>query len=215
MPDPAVVVVPNGPFVENCYLVADEASGEAAIVDPGADAERFLALLDERGWRCTGIWLTHAHIDHVQGVGTVHEATGAPIHLHPLDRPLYDNLPQQAGWFGGHADPAPEPQVEWADGDEAVVGAHRFTVRHAPGHTPGHVVLLGHGVALVGDVLFQGSVGRVDLPGGHGPTLIESIERVLLPLDDATVVHPGHGPRTTIGAERRDNPFLTGRVVLT
>ena len=104
--------------------------------------------------------------------------------------------------------------MEWEDRTEARVGRHVFTVRHAPGHTPGHVVLLGPGVALVGDVLFQGSVGRVDLPGGDGATLLRSIEQVLLPLDDDTVVHPGHGPRTTIGAERRGNPFLTGAVLL-
>lgn len=210
MPELEIVTIPNGQFVQNCYLLGTGETGEAVIVDPGEEGERFLREADGRGWRITEIWLTHAHIDHVLGVGTVAAATGAPIRLHPADRPLYEAVPQQATWFGLDAPTLPAPDHDLAAGDVVRVGGHSFAVRHTPGHAPGHVVFVGDGVALVGDVLFAGSIGRTDLPGGDLDTLLASIARELLTLPDDTAVLPGHGPPTTIGTERSRNPFLAG-----
>lgn len=207
---PAVVCITNGQFAENCYLVADPVAKECAIVDPGEESGRILAEVARRGWRVTGIWLTHAHVDHILGVAAVKAATGAPIHLHAADRPLYDGLPQQAVWMGLTAPPAPPPDVELRHGEHVRVGAHEFEVRHTPGHSPGAVSFVAPGVALTGDALFAGSVGRTDLPGGNGAALLSAIRARLLPLPDDTVVYSGHGPATTIGAERAGNPFLTG-----
>lgn len=208
MSDLTVVAIPNGQFVQNCYLLGDEDTGEAVVVDPGEEAERFLAELARRRWRVTGIWVTHAHLDHILGVGAVKAATGAPIVLHPADRGLYQQLPQQAEWMGLRVSPAPPPDREFQAGGEVAVGRHRFTVRHTPGHSPGSVSLVGSGLVLTGDALFAGSIGRTDLPNGDYDTLIGSIRRELLTLDDHTRVLAGHGPETTIGQERRTNPFL-------
>jgi glyoxylase-like metal-dependent hydrolase (beta-lactamase superfamily II) len=208
VPEPTIVAIPNGQFQENCYLIADGITGEAAIVDPGEETAVFLAELERRSWRLTAIWLTHAHLDHVVGVAAMHRATGAPIHLHPADRPLYDSLPQQGLWLGMHLDPAPAPHQALAAGQRLMVGSLGFTVRETPGHSPGSVSLVGPGVVLAGDALFAGSIGRTDLPGGDYQQLIESIRRELLSLPDDTIVHSGHGPATTIGEERRHNPFL-------
>lgn len=205
-----VIQIPNGAFVENCYLVIDEAAGECAVVDPGEGAGLILHKLGEAAVRPVAIWLTHAHVDHVLGVSRIASATGAPVLLHAADRPLYDRVPQQAAAFGLRADALPPPDGTWAHGDVARVGNLAFGVRHTPGHSPGSVSLVGEGVVFSGDVLFQGSIGRSDLPGGDFDTLIGSIERELLVLPDSTIVYSGHGPHTTIGAERRTNPFLSG-----
>lgn len=206
-----IVTIPNGIFAENCYLVIDEQARECAIVDPGEDTGLILHKLAKTGATATAIWLTHAHLDHVLGVPRVAAETGAPVWLHPHDRSLYDAVPEQAAWFGLPAPPAlPAPDKAFAHGDSLQVGATTFAVRHAPGHSPGSVCLLAPGVALGGDVLFAGSIGRTDLPGGDFETLIASIERELLPLPDDTILYSGHGPETTIGRERRSNPFLTG-----
>jgi glyoxylase-like metal-dependent hydrolase (beta-lactamase superfamily II) len=205
-----VVQIPNGIFVENCYLVIDEASQECAIIDPGEAHGLFLHKIAEAGVRPVGIWLTHAHLDHVFGVPEVRAATGAPVWLHPADRPLYDAVPEQGAAFGMPAPRLAPPDHSLAHGDTLRVGALSFSVRHVPGHSPGHVAFVGHGAVFGGDTLFQGSIGRTDLPGGSFDTLIESIERELLVLPDSTIVYSGHGPTTTVGAERRANPFLTG-----
>jgi glyoxylase-like metal-dependent hydrolase (beta-lactamase superfamily II) len=206
-----VVMIPNGGFVENCYLVIDEAARECAIVDPGEEAGLILDKLEQAAVRPVAIWLTHAHIDHVLGVPRVKDTTGVPIFLHPSDRLLYDRVPQQAAAFGlGPVAALPPPDQPFAHGDRVRVGGLSFDVRHTPGHSPGSVSLVGEGVVFGGDVLFQGSIGRTDLPGGDSETLIRSIERELLVLPDSTIVYSGHGPQTTIGAERRANPFLTG-----
>lgn len=210
MPDLEIVTIPNGQFEQNCYLLGSGEIGEAVIVDPGEEGERFLREADGRGWRITEIWLTHAHIDHVLGVGTVVAATGAPIRLHPADRALYEAVPQQAAWVGLAPPVLPSPDHDLAAGDVLRVAGHPFAVRHTPGHAPGHVVFVGDGVVLAGDVLFAGSIGRTDLPGGDTGTLLASIARELLTLPDDTTVLPGHGPATTIGAERRTNPYLAG-----
>lgn len=208
MSEPAVVTLPNGQFLENCYLVGDEATGAAVIIDPGEEWERFLAELKGRNWRLEAIWLTHAHLDHVLGVAEVHAATGAPIWLHPGDRPLYDTLPQQGLWFGLRVQPPPAPHHHLVAGESVSVGPHRFEVRHTPGHSPGSVSLVGNGIVFSGDALFAGSIGRTDLPGGDYDTLIASIRRELLTLPDQTVVLSGHGPPTIVATERATNPFL-------
>jgi glyoxylase-like metal-dependent hydrolase (beta-lactamase superfamily II) len=130
-----VVTLPNGQFLENCYLVGDDAGGTAAIIDPGEDWEAFLAELGRRRWRLEAIWLTHAHLDHILGVAEVHAATGAPIWLHPGDRPLYETLPQQGLWFGLRLQPPPAPHHDLVPGESVAVGPHRFEVRHTPGHS--------------------------------------------------------------------------------
>jgi hydroxyacylglutathione hydrolase len=207
-----VVALPNGQLAENCYLIADRSTGEAVIIDPGEEATMFLAELDTRGWALKGIWLTHAHVDHIMGVGAVRRATGAPIHLHPLDRPIYDALPQYGAWLGMKLDPPPEPDVELRPGTQVRVGRRAFDVRFTPGHSPGSVSFVGQGMVFGGDVLFNGSIGRTDLPGGDLQTLMSTLQTQFLSLPDSTVVHSGHGPDTTIGVERLTNPFLTGSV---
>jgi hydroxyacylglutathione hydrolase len=205
-----VVQIPNGAFVENSYLVVDEKARACAIVDPGEEAGLILHKVAASGAAPVAIWLTHGHLDHVLGVARVAAETRVPVFLHPADRPLYDHVPEQAAAFGLRGDPQPPPDRPLTPGESVRVGALAFAVRHTPGHSPGSVCLVGEGVAFVGDVLFQGSIGRTDLPGGDADALIASIERELLVLPDSTIVYSGHGPQTTIGAERRDNPFLTG-----
>jgi glyoxylase-like metal-dependent hydrolase (beta-lactamase superfamily II) len=205
-----IVTLPNGQLAENCYLVADRRTREAVIIDPGEEPAMFLAELDTRAWTLRAIWLTHAHIDHILGVGAVKQATGAPIHLHPLDRPIYDALPQFGAWMGMQLGPPPPPDVDLAPGTPVRVGRFEFDVRFTPGHSPGSVSFVGHDVVFGGDVLFNGSVGRTDLPGGDPGTLMSTIQSQFLSLPDSTVVHSGHGAATTIGVERLTNPFLTG-----
>jgi glyoxylase-like metal-dependent hydrolase (beta-lactamase superfamily II) len=208
-----IVQIPNGVFAENCYLVVDERARECAIVDPGEEAGLILHKVKESGATPVGIWLTHAHLDHVLGVGRIAQETKVSIWLHPADRPLYDAVPDQAEWFGlAPPGPLPLPDREMVPGERLHVGSLSFEIRHAPGHSPGSVCLVApeEGVAFTGDVLFAGSIGRADLPGGDFETLIASIERELLPLADDTIVYSGHGPETTIGRERTSNPFLTG-----
>jgi glyoxylase-like metal-dependent hydrolase (beta-lactamase superfamily II) len=188
--------------------VYEPASPDTVLVDPGEDAERFLAEAARRARRITAIWLTHAHLDHIAGVSAVHRVTGAAIHLHPADRALYEGLPEQGRWFGLELDPAPPPDVMLHHGQRLAVGDRTFEVRHLPGHSPGHVCFVGSGVVLGGDVLFEGSIGRTDLPGGDLDALLTGIRRELLVLPDDTIVYPGHGPATTIGREREENPFL-------
>ena len=207
-----VVVMPNGQFGENCYLVADTARREAVLIDPGEEPGMFLAELDTRAWALTGIWLTHAHVDHVMGVAQVRRRVSAPIHLHPADRLLYDSLPRQGEWFGLQLEAPPAPDVELQHGAEVSAGRFGFEVRHTPGHSPGSVSFVGHGMVFGGDVLFAGSIGRTDLPGGDMQTLLASIQRHFLTLPDSTIVRSGHGPETTIGVERLTNPFLTAEL---
>ncbi len=205
-----MVSLANGQFAENCYLVADRKTREAVIIDPGEEPAMFLAELDTRAWHLRAIWLTHAHVDHILGVGAIREATGVPIHLHPLDRGIYDALPQFGAWVGMQLEPPPPPDVDLEPGTAVRVGRFAFDVRYTPGHSPGSVSFVGHDRVFGGDVLFNGSIGRTDLPGGDYATLMSTIQSQFLSLPDSTVVHSGHGPDTTIGVERLTNPFLTG-----
>ena len=206
-----IVPIPNGMFAENCYLVLDEQAAECAVVDPGEEAGLILHKVQESGAKPVGIWLTHAHLDHVLGVERVWGKNHSANKSRPADRPLYDAVPEQAAWFGlAPPRPLPAPDRDLSHGMRLAVGKLSFEVRHAPGHSPGSVCFVAPGVALGGDVLFAGSIGRTDLPGGDFDTLIASIERELLPLPDDTILYSGHGPETTIGRERQTNPFLTG-----
>ncbi len=205
-----IVALPNGQFAENCYLVGDRATRQAVMVDPGEEPQLFLAELDTRAWSLQAIWLTHAHVDHIMGVRAVKEATGVPVHLHPADRALYDALPRQGEWMGLSLDPPPPPDAELQEGQILRLGSHELTVRHTPGHSPGSVSFVGSGFVLGGDVLFNGSIGRTDLPGGDLPQLMHSLHSVFLTLPDSVIIYSGHGPETTIGVERMTNPFLTG-----
>lgn len=205
---PKIICLTNGIYQENCYIIADPESRDAVLIDPGEETDLFLARISSEDFTLQAVWLTHAHIDHIVGVGSVIEETGAPVYLHPADRPLYDGIEQQASWLGMGAKTPPPPNRELAHGDRLNVGACTFEVRHVPGHSPGGVALVGHGAAFCGDALFAGSIGRTDLPGGDMSTLLHSIREQLLTLPDETVVHSGHGPATTIGIERRSNPFL-------
>ncbi len=205
--------IPVTPFQQNCSLLWCDATNEAALVDPGGDLPRLQAAVDRLGVRLTQILLTHAHIDHAGGTGTLARTLGLPIvGPHPGDQFWIDGLPQQAKMFG-FAPAEPFTPTRWlADGDTVQVGRSTLAVRHCPGHTPGHVVFFSAeiGRAFVGDVLFAGSIGRTDFPGGDHDTLIASITERLWPMGDATVFIPGHGPESSFGAERRHNPYVGG-----
>jgi hydroxyacylglutathione hydrolase len=202
----------NGRFAQNSYLLGDATSRVAALVDPGEDTRELLAEVARGEWKVQAIWLTHAHIDHVLGVPAARQLTGAPVLLHPSDEPLYANVPAQATWMGIDAPVLPATDGALVEGQELRVGPHRFEVRHTPGHSPGSVSFLGDGLVIAGDVLFSGSIGRTDLPGGDFFTLMRSIHKHLLTLADDTVLYSGHGDDSTIGIERATNPFITGEV---
>ncbi len=210
MPEPDVICLTNGSFAENCYILADPGTRDAVLIDPGEDADLFLRRITAERLTMRAIWLTHAHLDHILGVDAVVTRTGVPVYLHPADRSLYDAAPQQGAWLGLAAGVPPPPDHELADGDTLAVGGLRFTVKHLPGHSLGSVAIIGHGLAFVGDAVFAGSIGRTDLPGGDAATLLRGIRDVLLTLPDDTIVYSGHGPETTVGKERRTNPFLSG-----
>ena len=206
-----VGIIPVTAFQQNCSVIHCEKSNKGAIVDPGGDLELVLDYIAKEGIEVDKILLTHAHIDHAGGTRTLAEHLKVPvIGPHREDQFLIDSLDEQGRMFGlGSARPfTPDRWLE--QGDEVEVGEERFEVRHCPGHTPGHVVFYSaaHGFAIVGDVLFDGSIGRSDFPRGDHATLLRSIRDQLLSLPDETTFLPGHGPTSTIGAQRQHNPFL-------
>jgi len=198
-----------GAFQENCYLLVDPVSNRAVIVDPGSEGEHLVDAIEQSGATLEAIWITHAHVDHVGAIAPIKAKWDVPIYLHPLDRRLYEAAGRQAEGYGLPFDEPPDPDLEFADGQKIKVGNVEMTVLHAPGHAPGHVVIHGNGIALVGDCLFAGSIGRTDLPFSNPPQLAASLEKIAA-LAPETVVYPGHGIETTIGQERLTNPFLNG-----
>ncbi len=198
----------GGPFAENAYLVTCAGTQKGIVVDPGGATREMLAAVRAQGIDVEHIVLTHAHLDHVDGVALAKRETGAPVLLHAADEPLYHSAPHQAQLFGVPVEPPPPVDDHLEHGDTIRFGDCALAVRHAPGHAPGHVVLVGDGVAIVGDCVFMGSIGRTDLPGGDFQTLMRSIREQILTLPDETILHTGHGPDTTVGHERATNPFL-------
>lgn len=192
-----------GPVMTNCYVVADPDSSDCLVIDPGFDAEGVLKWIKGEGLKVSLILNTHGHFDHVASNGLIKEGTGAKLAIHRDDLQILRSAPSLAMLFGLYMKPSPEPDLLLREGDVVRVGRFELKVIHTPGHTPGSISLLGEGMIFSGDTLFQGSIGRTDLPGGSFELLIETIKTKLLTLPDETVVHPGHGEPTTIGEERR------------
>lgn len=207
-------IVPVTPFAQNCTVLWCEETRRAAVVDPGGDVERIAAALERHGLTLERILLTHGHLDHVGGTVEMRERYGVPVEgPQEEDRFWLDGLPRQAQMFGFPHTDAFLPDRWLNEGDTVAVGNATLAVIHTPGHTPGHVVFF-HApsrLALVGDVLFAGSIGRTDFPKGDYQTLIASIKQRLFPLGDDVAFIPGHGPMSTFGDERADNPFVSGR----
>lgn len=203
-----VVALPVGLIQTNCYVVGCEETREGVVIDPGGHPERILAQVEQHGLSIKYVLNTHAHFDHTEANGAIIVATGAPLAIHPLERPLLEAA-GGAALFGMSANTSPTPDLALNDGDELAVGRLRFRVLHTPGHTPGHVCFYEpeEGVVFDGDLLFYRGVGRTDLPGGSWQQLLDSIKDVIFALPDDTVVYSGHGPVTTIGEEKRFNPW--------
>jgi glyoxylase-like metal-dependent hydrolase (beta-lactamase superfamily II) len=204
-------ILPVGMLQCNCSILGDEASGEAIVVDPGDDIPRILAFLARHKLTVKQILITHAHIDHIAGAARLKAITGAPILYNQFDLPLVKMMDVQAGWLGVATPDVRPPDDTLEDGRIIAISGITGNILHTPGHTQGSVCLHlpEKNLVLAGDTLFAGSVGRSDLPGGDGRTLIRSIHEKLLTLPDSTVVVPGHGSNTTIGVERESNPFLS------
>jgi hydroxyacylglutathione hydrolase len=207
------ITVPVTPFQQNCSIVWCDEAKKAAIIDPGGDLERLLAAVEKTGAQLEQIWLTHAHIDHAGGTAELAQRLKLPIiGPHLGDKFWIDQLPEQGAMFGFPASETFTPTRWLQDGDTVQLGEHIFTVRHCPGHTPGHVIFHSKELnrAFVGDVLFAGSIGRTDFPQGNHAHLIASITERLWPYGNDTVFIPGHGPESTFGRERQSNPFVGG-----
>ena len=207
------LTIPVTPFEQNCSLVWCDETHEAALIDPGGDLGKLLEAVEERGLTLKALWLTHAHIDHAGGTGTLARELDLPIiGPHTGDQFWIDGLPKQSQMFGFPQAELFTPTRWLHDGDQVTIGHATLNVRHCPGHTPGHVVFHAPQIdrAFVGDVLFAGSIGRTDFPQGNYEQLINSITQRLWPMGNQTVFIPGHGPESTFGRERQSNPFVGG-----
>jgi hydroxyacylglutathione hydrolase len=208
-----IVTLPLGPIRTNAYLIADSTNGDTAVIDPAWDGKVILAEAKKRGWRIAHLWYTHAHFDHLGGAAAVADALNPLplVALHPADHDLWKAAGGGA-LFGFKIDPGPEPTIDFTHGQILRLGNNTLEVRHTPGHTPGHIVLYcaEAGVCFCGDLIFAGSVGRTDLPGGNWDTLIESIQKQIFSLPPETRLLPGHEEETTVGKEKKSNPFLRG-----
>ncbi len=199
---------PVGPLQCNCTVLGDTETGLGYVFDPGGDPKRIMEVVTTLGLKIEALVHTHAHLDHFLAAADIHNLTGASVCLHPDDRWLWDSLESQCHMFGIPYNPAPDPD-HWLDDEESLRCGNGLCI-HTPGHTPGSMsfYFADQGLLLAGDTLFLGSVGRTDLPGGNTNQLKKSIQRRLYTLDENTLVIPGHGPRTTIGAEMRHNAFI-------
>jgi glyoxylase-like metal-dependent hydrolase (beta-lactamase superfamily II) len=209
-------IVPVTPFQQNCSILVDEASNRAAIVDPGGDLERVLAALAQTGATLEKILVTHGHLDHCSGAAELRRRTGVPIEgPQREDKFWIDQLPGAAAGYGFPPAESFEPDRWLEDGDTVALGSATLEVRHCPGHTPGHVIFYSapERLAIVGDVLFAGSIGRTDFPRGDHATLLASITQKLWPLGDDVTFIPGHGPVSTFGEERETNPYVSDRAL--
>jgi len=196
-----------GPIMANCFIAGCEETRQAAVIDPGDEVDRILMTLANEQLKVAVIINTHGHFDHVGGNARLKQATGAPLLIHRLDAPMLDQLSAAASQWGMMAENSPPPDRTIDEGDTIPFGNLVFNVIHTPGHTPGGISLHSDGTVFVGDTLFAGSIGRTDFPGGDYATLISSIQGKLFSLGDDVTVFTGHGPETTIGVEKRTNPF--------
>ena len=203
-------IIPVTPFQQNCSVIWCETTLKAAVVDPGGDAEQILGLLNELNLTVVGIIHTHAHLDHILASGLIKEATGAPIYLHEGDKFLWDMVGQQCVMFGVPPVTLPEPD-HFMEDDQALNCCGGVAI-HTPGHTPGSISFWfeEYKTLIAGDTLFQGSIGRTDLPGGNFDQIITSIKERIYTLDDDAIVVTGHGPNTAIGSEKTGNSFVRG-----
>lgn len=206
-----------GPLEANCYVVGCESSGLAAVIDPGGDAERIRDVLARNEWTPVWVVATHGHIDHIGGIGDLMALLEGPapeVCIHEADAQMLVDSQMNLSMFAGVEASLPASDRLLGEGDVLRFGEVELQVLHTPGHTPGSICLTAPGVVFTGDTLFDGSVGRTDLPGGSQTQLIESINTRLMTLPDETLVYPGHGPATSIGWQRRSNPFIIGGSML-
>jgi glyoxylase-like metal-dependent hydrolase (beta-lactamase superfamily II) len=197
-----------GPIQANCFILGCEDTLEAVVIDPGEEGDRILQAAADSNLVVKYIINTHGHMDHVSANKRIHDVTGAPIFIHSLDAPMLDQVADSAAAWGINAENSPAPERELQDGDKITFGKITLTVIHTPGHTRGGISLHAGEDVFVGDTLFAGSIGRTDFPGGSFETIKESIQQKLFKLGDNVRVHTGHGPATTIGQEKRHNPFV-------
>ncbi len=203
-----------GPFASNCYIVGSEKTKEGMIIDPGADAPGILKTVREMGLKIALIVLTHAHIDHITALKPVKEKLAAPLAMHGEEYKSMGLMKKMGdamvGMMGLKFDMPSNPERLLKDGDVIEIGDLKFTVLHTPGHSPGGICLLGEGIVFTGDTLFNYGIGRTDFPGSSYEEEMDSISKKLMVLPDETVVLPGHGPSSTVGRERKGNPFIAG-----
>jgi len=207
---PLVTTLVVGPLQVNCFIVACPRSRDALVIDPGDDGERILAAIRAANWRVVRIVNTHGHFDHIGANRTLVDVTGAELLIHGLDLPLLQKAQTHAQVYGLRTEPSPVPDRLLSDGDTVDCGELSCQVIHLPGHSPGGIALLCGEHLFAGDVLFAGSIGRTDLPGGDHRLLVSGIRSKLWVLPGETIVHPGHGPDTTIAREMRSNPYVAG-----